>query len=446
MAALSPAQILSVFGMPPKAAVAYLEQKGLRITGDWHEMLNEDHAAAFSVANAAKLDVVQDLYGAVLDAVRNGTTERNFIKRLTPILQSKGWWGKELNEDGTTTQLGSPRRLQTIYRTNTQSAYMAGRYHHLMKSVKTHPYWKYIAILDTRTRRSHSAMNGRIFQYDDPVWTFAFPPNGYNCRCRVVAISQYDVDEAGAAVESSAGRILKREVQIGKDADGNPLFSDVTGINLPTKDGKSVNFFTDAGFDVNQGMAATEHAARIFGYKVAKASPEVGAVAMNAARDWLMPELLKDYQAWAKTTIKDKQAKNSFRVIGAMSPEVVKGLGNIGVTPASAAITLRDAELEHLYRNIKVEKEKSLTLNELLDLPELLAKSVAVIWDARRTTMIYVLDTEKAKKVVVRVEYTIKLNEAGVRQTAVVNSVRTAGLADAGDLKQYTLLEGSFDW
>lgn len=444
MAKLSAAQILAVFGMAPTAAVAYLEQKGLRITGDWHEMLNEEHAAAYTVANCAKLDVLQDLFKGIVDATKNGSTERDFIKQLTPLLQSKGWWGKEVDADGNVTQLGSPRRLQTIYRTNLQSAYMSARYREMVQGVASHPYWKYISLLDGKTRPSHRSMNGRVFKWDDPVWQFAFPPNGYNCRCRVVAISQRSVDKDKLEIEDSTGRILKKEVQIGKDADGNPLFSDVMGIKLPTTGDKFITLFTDPGFDVNQGMAATEHAARIFANKVEKASPSIGAPAMTAARDWLMPQLTKEYANWASGVIESKIARNGSRVVGAMTSEVLAGIRAAGVEPVSAAITLRDAELLHLVRDSKALRNAMLSQEEVLQLPDLLAKPTAVLWDAADQALIYLLDTPgQTNKVVIRVNYTVKLNNEGRRSMGVINGIRSAGRAEVSDLKQYIVIEGS---
>lgn len=443
MAKLTAAQIAAVFGMQPAAAVAYLEQKGLRITGDWHQMLNEAHVEAFTVANAAKLDVLQDLHNGIQEALKNGRTERQFIKDLTPTLQAKGWWGKEERSDGSVVQLGSPRRLQTIYRTNMQSAYMAGRYHQMVQGAASHPYWQYIAVMDSKTRPSHGSMNGRVFRWDDPVWQFAYPPNGYNCRCRVVALSQADIDSRGLTVENSAGRIVRKEVQIGKNADGNPIFTDVSGVKLPTTGDKFVTLYTDAGFDVNQGQAATEHAARIFANKAERAGPDLGAVAMTAARDWLMPQLTREFAQWAGPIIDARIARNTSRVVGAMTPDVLAGIRAAGIEPLSAGITLRDAELLHLVRDGKALRGAMLAQEDVLQLPMLLAKPTAVLWDEVDQALIYLLDTPgQTNKAVIRINYTVKLNNDGQRSLVAINSVRSAGSADVGDLRQYKLLEG----
>ncbi|MGB6054039.1 MAG: phage minor head protein [Burkholderiaceae bacterium] len=435
MARLTAAQTAAVFGMTPSAAVAYLEQKGLRLTGDWHEMLNEEHMAAFTVANVAQLDVLQDLQQGILRAAKTGTTERQFIKDLTPILQAKGWWGKQTNPDGSATQLGSVRRLQTIYRTNLQSAYMAGRYHALVQGVKSHPYWQYVAVMDEKTRPSHAAANGRVFRWDDPVWLFLFPPNGFNCRCRVVALSEADVERRGLKVESSEGLIVRKEVQAGIDADGKPVMTDVSGIKLPTTDGKFVTLFTDAGFDVNQGLAATEHAARIFANKAERADPDLGASAMTAARTWLMPQIAAEFRVWAADVIAGGVARNGYRVIGSMTPEVLAGVRAVGIEPATAALTLRDAELLHLLRDSKAVRGAALPRADVLRLPELLADPVAVLWDQADPALVYVFDAaDGAGKAIVRVNYDLKLNDGG-RAVVQANSIRSAGMAELGDLE-----------
>ncbi|MHB1371451.1 MAG: phage head morphogenesis protein, partial [Pseudomonadaceae bacterium] len=148
---------------------------------------------AFTVAKATRLDILQDIREAVEKAITEGKTLAWFAKELTPVLQAKGWWGRQEHVDAETgevtqVQLGSPWRLQTIYRTNLQTAYMAGRFQEQLANADDRPYWQYVAILDGRTRPSHRAMNGKVFRYDDPFWGSFYPPNGWGCRCRVVAL------------------------------------------------------------------------------------------------------------------------------------------------------------------------------------------------------------------------------------------------------------------
>ena len=198
--------------LPPKEAVAYLTSKGYTISWDWEEVWQDAHAKAFTVAKATRLDILQDIRDAVEKALKEGKTLAWFEKELTPVLKAKGWWGRQENVDKetgeiTSVQLGSPWRLQTIYRTNLQTAYMAGRYAEQLANVEDRPYWQYVAILDGRTRPSHRALNGKVFRYDDPFWQSFYPPNGWGCRCRVTALSEGNLRRGGLQVTNSAGQL-----------------------------------------------------------------------------------------------------------------------------------------------------------------------------------------------------------------------------------------------
>jgi len=160
-------------GLTPEQAIKYFEAKGYKITWNWYEMWQDAHAKAFTVAKVSRLDLLQDIRKAVDSAIADGTTFDKFKDDLTPPLKAKGWWGKD---PITGAQLGSPHRLETIYRTNLQTAYMAGRYKDFKENTDDRPYWQYIAVMDVRTRPAHAALNGKVFRHDDVFWKTHFPP------------------------------------------------------------------------------------------------------------------------------------------------------------------------------------------------------------------------------------------------------------------------------
>ncbi|MGN7062088.1 phage head morphogenesis protein, partial [Neisseria sp. P0001.S006] len=55
------------------------------------------------------------------------------------------------------------------------------------------PGWQSSAILDSRTRQSHAAAHGAVNHIDDPFCNYFYPPNGFNCRCTVRALSDRDL-------------------------------------------------------------------------------------------------------------------------------------------------------------------------------------------------------------------------------------------------------------
>ncbi|OLF53793.1 phage minor head protein [Pseudomonas chlororaphis] len=259
----TPADLKAIFGMEPKNAVAYLKSKGYAITWSWQDMLDQAHDQSFTVAKAMRLDLLSDIRAALETALQEGQTLKQFIADLQPVLESQGWWGQQVIVDsegiGELVQLGSPRRLKTIYQTNLQSAYMAGRKVEMEQTTETHPYWKYVAILDGKTRPSHRALNGQVFRHDDPVWSAIYPPNGFNCRCRVVALTEAAVKRRGLKVVSSEGRMFTDTVETDTDKrTGEIRTVPVTGIRTTDAAGKAITFRTDPGFNHAPGTGLAD--------------------------------------------------------------------------------------------------------------------------------------------------------------------------------------------
>lgn len=240
------------FGLPPALALEYFRRKGYALTRDYRDLEQQAHAKAFAIAKGVRIDVLQDVRGALLAAMQRGETLAEFRRGLEPTLKSKGWWGRQIVVDSQgvarVAQLGSPWRLATIYRTNLQSAFMAGRYAAFKANESDRPFWQYVAVMDGKTRPAHAALNGKVFRSDDPFWRHFYPPNGYNCRCRVRALSADDAARRGLKVESSIHHI-KEDVQV--DADGVEYPS--AYMKLP---GMAHGVRPDQGFAFNPGAAA----------------------------------------------------------------------------------------------------------------------------------------------------------------------------------------------
>jgi len=178
----------------PKQALDYIKNKKLRPAFSYKDVWNEEHATAFTVAKAMQLDVLSDIKTAVEKAIENGTTFEQFKKDLKPTLMQKGWWGKRKMIDPLTgeivnAQLGSDRRLKTIYSTNLRSAYQKGQYDRTMAS-DAHPYLMYRVGASVHHREQHLKWNNLILPKNDPLWNSIFPPNGYGCKCYTVAVTE----------------------------------------------------------------------------------------------------------------------------------------------------------------------------------------------------------------------------------------------------------------
>ena len=204
--------------LPPAGALDYLRRKGYAVSWDWTDLWEHAHHRAFTVAKMARFDLLQQVRVITDRALATGMTVRQAASLLEPRLRAAGWWGRKVvvDEDGQAevVQLGSPHRLRTILRTNIATAYAAGRYQRQRELADERPYWQYVAVLDPRTRDRHRELHGLTLRADDPAWNTIYPPNGFNCRCRVRALTARQVqDRKIRVVEQTTTTPLTHEVR-----------------------------------------------------------------------------------------------------------------------------------------------------------------------------------------------------------------------------------------
>lgn len=249
-----------VLDLPPKKAIEWLKTK--KMTAENYRNLTESEIAkVYTIAKMTDLDMLQDIKSSLIAAAEQGKPFAAWKKDLLQHLANKGWLhpnghnGKDIIDPktgeifGSATDIGIhsiPRRLENIYRTNMQAAYNAGQYQTYMADVDNRPYWQYDAVGDHRTRAAHAAMDGLVYRYDDPFWTTFYPPNGYRCRCSVIALSARDVERGGFALSVSNERNL---VQTEKTYNRKGDTYTTTAYKAP--DGKLHT--TDKGFAYNAG-------------------------------------------------------------------------------------------------------------------------------------------------------------------------------------------------
>ena len=171
--------------LSPVEAVAYFRAKGFKINWNWRETLGNANNQVFQIAKATNLGVVQDIRSAMDAAISDGQTFKQFQKLIEPRLALRGWTGKKFLPNPKTgipelVELGTPRRLETIYRTNMQSAFNAGRWEDQVLNSVNRPYLKLIEILDGATRTTHRQMSGSIKPVNSSFWNVWYPPNGFN--------------------------------------------------------------------------------------------------------------------------------------------------------------------------------------------------------------------------------------------------------------------------
>lgn len=208
------------FKLKPKQAIAYLKSKGYKLTFNYKELMHEAHHKAFTVAKIQRLDLLYDIKESILKAQKEGLSFNSWKKNIKPILIKKGWWGEVEVVDKTTGEVKTIKvnnhRLKTIFYTNTRVAYQVAKAKKFYKD-DTVEYLRYVAILDNAVRPSHKKMHGTILPKNHEFWKLNYPPNGWNCRCRVMAVSDYTIQKSQNKIKESLQKVKETPLIADKD-------------------------------------------------------------------------------------------------------------------------------------------------------------------------------------------------------------------------------------
>ena len=433
------ADLLAAFSMEPKDAVAFFRAKGFRITDQWQEMDGAAHAKAFTVAKAMRMDILEDIREATDAAISEGITEREFVNRLAPALKKKGWWGKETWMDAQgnerEVQLGSVHRLKTIFRANTSTAYMAGRYRRQLALVDDRPYWMYQAILDSRTRPSHAALHGKVFRWDDPIWQFIYPPNGWGCRCSVRNLSERNLQREGLTVESGADYIQ----MVTRETGANMQTGEVMTVNHPVvtlPDGRTMS--PDLGWGHNPGASAFGTDASIAEKLGQISNSEVRA---QVIRDLNSSDLRSDsFARWVDQVAAGETTGQGRAAAGLLPDALANAVLRLTGSAPGRLMALSEGEILR-----RAQVQGGITALEFWRaIPQLLHRPQAVLWDSADHALVYVAGAAQQSTVsVIRAPYPLASTSAAPLASNLQPVV--VRITELADRARYELLEGTLE-
>lgn len=116
--------------------------------------------------------------------IKDGKTYNDFRTNIDKMLEKTG-----------VTEL-KPWHVETIFRTEGQTALNYGRWNSMQAAVDVAPYWQYVYVDDGNHEEGticfdiaakHKAF---VRPADDPIWLSIYPPNHYNCRSGVIALTK----------------------------------------------------------------------------------------------------------------------------------------------------------------------------------------------------------------------------------------------------------------
>lgn len=131
-----------------------------------------------------------------------------FAQQLQDMVQSQvaigvaqGWTPRQFAQHAEALGAGliSDAYAETVFRTERTAAYAAG---HVAQAFAPEvddwiSHLRYRAVGDGDTRPNHLANDNYVWAKRHPIWAVRLPPNGFNCRCRVEAISKAEARRLG---------------------------------------------------------------------------------------------------------------------------------------------------------------------------------------------------------------------------------------------------------
>lgn len=135
---------------------------------------------AFTVGRLTQLDMIEKAKGLYLNQLEGATSSlTDFVKAIRSDVDATGL----------------PGYYETVYRTNIQTDYNAGR---AMELAANQPqYLEFIGIEDGRQTDICRVRSRVILPYDDPWWNDNWPPLHHNCRSTVRAIYKEEAEILG---------------------------------------------------------------------------------------------------------------------------------------------------------------------------------------------------------------------------------------------------------
>lgn len=204
------APAVKVGKVDPVEAIDFLRRKANLPSQAWTDLKEGAHARAFVVAGATKDQLVSDFHGALVKALKDGTTKADFQKAFDAIAARHGW---DFNG-------GRTWRAGVIYNTNMRMARAAGHWQQIERRKAEEAkfgrklYLRYVAVMDERTRDDHKQWHGTVLPADHPWWSTHTPPNGWGCRCTVESLTERDLKRYGYTPSEQAPPVVMEDRQV----------------------------------------------------------------------------------------------------------------------------------------------------------------------------------------------------------------------------------------
>ena len=203
----------SAENLPFEEAVDFFKSKVTLPKSEWQELEQKLRFRAFTVARLAECDFIEEARLRILHALEEGETLQDILADIKDIVK----------KDGSDFKAGY---WETVFRTNIQSSYNAGRLMQYRNNMP--PAWELLVIQDDRTSDICKGIvplagNGRALRSDHPFWKeYGFPPYHFNCRTTFRAVYDYEIGKT-TEVSDVPIKEIREEFKLQKGFGGNPI-------------------------------------------------------------------------------------------------------------------------------------------------------------------------------------------------------------------------------
>ena len=205
--------------IPPikfEEAVEFLKRKVPITKAEWKSVEPKARFRAFTVAKLGSATLIDTVKQQLLEVLEDGKGYAEFWNRIKQTVENDftkikpGYW-------------------ETVFRTNTQSAYVAGKLQQFEKSGVA--AYQLMVIEDVRTSQicrnllNKNSGYGIILPVEHPFWqNYGFPPYHFNCRSSIRGVWPSQVGKIGNVVTNPGMKFIQlRDFKPQGDFGGNPL-------------------------------------------------------------------------------------------------------------------------------------------------------------------------------------------------------------------------------
>lgn len=424
--------------LPPEGALRYFDSLNLPLPANASEAVAQAATKARSIAGIYQQEIVGDLLNSLRQSAAEGTPFATWRKNAMVMLRERGLAldkAGDMVQQSTGEVVGTGltrHRLQTIFQTQMTNARMASLWQKLQENKDARPYLQYSAINDARTRPAHRALDNVVYPIDDPFWDYFYPPNGFRCRCHVIALAPRDVARAGLTVSHSSPEQFSEMVITNRKGQSH------TRTRITLADGRS--FTPDKGFDNNVGKNHLAQLGQLQMERAVDLPPRLASMAVGEAlKDPAFSQAIAQQFRERFDYLQNHFGSNQMLHIGVLSPSVLDALDKRGLMPQSAVISMGDADITHAMREGKIARGQALPDDVLREIPTLLQNPDAVYLQTNKNKPVlwFVYETEKGKLVLL-------LDRADKKSQRKMNIVITGGKIFSwnASLKQHELIWG----